>query len=112
MDGGLPVPGQELVDSAHRMTAGHALKDVFQPSVGLDPVELGGLDQGVHDGGALGAAVGAGEQPGLAAERHHPFILPMSVRSWRFITVGIPILAIRFACGALSGEQQANFSRF
>jgi hypothetical protein len=28
-----------------------------------------GLDQRVHDGGALAAAIGAGEQPGLAAER-------------------------------------------
>ena len=39
------------------------------PGLRIDVVELGGLDQRVHHGGALAAAIGAGEQPRLAAER-------------------------------------------
>jgi hypothetical protein len=42
---------------------------VGEPSLRIDVVELGGLDQRVHHGGALAAAVGAGEQPRLAAKR-------------------------------------------
>ena len=36
--------------------------------LGIDIVELGGLHQGVDDGGALAAAIGPAEQPGLATE--------------------------------------------
>ena len=36
---------------------------VGEPGLRIDVVEPGGLDQRVHDGRALAAAVGAGEQP-------------------------------------------------
>ena len=65
-------------------------------------VELGGADQRVDGGGALAAAVGTGEQPGFAADGHHPFILPMSGRSWKFTTGITPISAGRFWCAAWS----------
>ena len=42
---------------------------IGKPSLGVDIVEPGGLDQGVDDGGTLPATVGAAEQPRLAAER-------------------------------------------
>lgn len=48
---------------------GDANEDIGKPGLRIDVVELGGLDQGVDDGGALAAAVGATEQPCLAAER-------------------------------------------
>ena len=48
---------------------GDAGEHVGEPGLRIDVVELGGDDQAVDDGGALAAAVGAGEQPCLAAER-------------------------------------------
>src|SRR5579862_1786985 len=56
-DGGLilrggPVPGQELVDALGRMGSEPG-EDVAQPRLGIDVVELGGLDQGVDGSGAL-----------------------------------------------------------
>src|SRR5260370_40084756 len=64
---GSPAPGQEVVDLLGRV-GGEASEDVAQVGFGIEAVELGGLDQGVHGGGALAAVVGAGEQPVLAAE--------------------------------------------
>ena len=43
-------------------------KDVGEPGLGLDVVELRGADEGVHHGRPLAAAIGAREQPGLALE--------------------------------------------
>ena len=42
---------------------GDAGEHVGQPSLGVDIVELGGDDEAVQEGGALAAAIGAGEQP-------------------------------------------------
>ena len=43
-------------------------EDVGEPGLRIDAVELGGFDQGEYGGGTLTAAVGAGEEPRLAAE--------------------------------------------
>ncbi len=43
-------------------------EDVGQPSLGIDVVQLGRDDEAVEDGGALAAAIGAGEQPGLSSQ--------------------------------------------
>lgn len=48
---------------------GDAAEDVGEPGLGIDIVHLGSDDQAVHGGGTLAAAVGAGEEPGFAAER-------------------------------------------
>ena len=48
---------------------GNAREDIGEPSLRVDIVELGGLDQRVDGGSTLTAAVGAVEQPCLAAER-------------------------------------------
>ena len=65
--GSLPVPGQEFVEPGGRVI-GDALQHVGEPGLQVDFVELGGADQRVDGGGPLAAAVGAGEQPGFAAE--------------------------------------------
>ncbi len=59
---GLPVPGQQVrhLRSGH---VGQSAENVGQPSLGIDVVQLGGDDQGIHQGGALAAALRAGEEP-------------------------------------------------
>ena len=63
----LPVPGQELVEALGRML-GDASEHVGEPGLRIDVVHLRRDDQGVHEGGSVTAAVGAGEQPSLPAE--------------------------------------------
>ena len=58
----LPVPGEEFVQSGLRLL-GDAVKDVGQPGLGVDTVELGGADEGVHHRRPLAAAIGAREEP-------------------------------------------------
>ena len=53
---------------AHVVIVG-AGEHVSEPSLRIDIVEPRGLDQRIRHGGAPAAAIGAGEQPGLAAER-------------------------------------------
>ena len=48
---------------------GDMAEDIGEPGLRIDAVEPGGADQADHDGGTLAAAIGAGEQPGLAAGR-------------------------------------------
>ena len=62
------------------MTVGHTLQDVSKPGKGLDVVELCGGDEGADRCPSDAATVRAGEQVVLAAQRYHPFILPMSDR--------------------------------
>ena len=47
---------------------GDAGEHVGEPGLGIDVVELGGDDQAVQERRRAAAAIGAGEQPGLAAE--------------------------------------------
>jgi hypothetical protein len=42
-----------------------APEQVGEPSLRIDIIELGGLDQGVHDRGPLVTAIGAGRRRGL-----------------------------------------------
>ena len=76
-----------------------AREGIGQPSLRIDVVEPGGLDQRVEHGGALSAAIGAAEQPCLAPKGHRPFILPMSAKSGKFTIFGIPILGGKSAFG-------------
>ena len=55
----------ELVDAVIVDAGEH----VGKPGLRIDVVEPRGLDQRVHHRGPLAAAIGAGEQPGLASER-------------------------------------------
>jgi len=105
----LPVPRQEFVEAAGGMTVGHALQDVSEPRKGLDVVELCGGNEGADGCPSDAAAVRAREQMVFAPERHCPFILPMSGRSWKSTTGIIHISAARSWCVAWSSERRANF---
>ena len=52
---GLPVPGQQFVHPGVRQLR-DAGEDIGEPGLGVDVVELGGADKGVHRRGALAAA--------------------------------------------------------
>ena len=84
-------------------------EDVGHLGLRIDVVELAGLDERGDDRPVLSPAVGTREERVLAIERHHPFILPMSGRSWKSTTDGIHILAARSRFVALSSERLANF---
>ena len=60
---------------------GNVAQHVGEPSLRIDVVHLGGDDQAVHERRPLTTAIGAGEQPVLAADRNRPVILPMSGRN-------------------------------
>src|SRR5690242_17722233 len=64
-----PVPGQEVGKPGGRMIVDPA-EHVGEPGLRIDAIKLGGLDQREHRRGTLAAAIGAGEQPGLAADRN------------------------------------------
>ena len=83
---------------------------IGEPRLGIDIVELGGLNQCVHDCGALAAPLRAGEKPGFAAQCNHPFILPMSGKKSRSITVGIPSTVAVFGSNTASSAPAAVLS--
>ena len=62
-----PIPREQRGKIVH-WVIGDAGEHIGEPSLGIDVVEFGGLNQRVHDGGALTATLGAGEEPGLASE--------------------------------------------
>ena len=92
------------------MTIGDAVQDVGQVGVRLDVVELGGHDQRTAMRPALGAAIGAGEQMVLAAERNHPVILPISGRRSRSIIAGIRCMDVVSGSTAASSASPAAMS--
>src|ERR1700691_1156194 len=63
-----PVPRQQLCEPSLRRI-GDPGENVGEPRVGIDVVELGGLDQRVHNGGSFGPALRTGEQPRFSALR-------------------------------------------
>ncbi len=48
---------------------GYAGQDVGEPGARINAVQLCGLDQAVHGGGALSALVGARKEPSLPSQR-------------------------------------------
>jgi hypothetical protein len=65
-----PGPRQQFVETVDGMSIDHARQDVGEVSVGFDAVEFAGFDQRADCCPACPAAVTAGEQMVLAAERH------------------------------------------
>jgi hypothetical protein len=63
-----PIPWKKLVDPFCGMI-GQAGEHVGEPSMRIDIVELGGLDQRINRGGASTAFVRAGEGPVVATNR-------------------------------------------
>ena len=90
-------PREEFIDGAVEMSIDDLGQQVGQIGVGFDAAQLTVFDQRGDDGPVVAAAVGAGEERVLAVESHSPFILPMSGRSWKSITNGIPISAVKLA---------------
>src|SRR5580704_9686196 len=64
---GSPVPRQEVVQPVDIVIVDPG-QHVGEPSLRIDIVELGRLNECQHDRGALTAAIGACEQPGLPPE--------------------------------------------
>ena len=75
------------------MTVDDCFQRFGQPGVGIDGVELAGLDQRGDGGPVLGPGIVAGEEGVLSVQGQFPFILPMSGRFIGFIIDGMPILA-------------------
>lgn len=67
-----PIPRQELVETAHRVPARHAFKDVREIGKGLDVVEFCGGDERAHGRPTISSAVRSGKQVVLATERNWP----------------------------------------
>ena len=97
-----PIPGQQFVEFRGWMI-GDAAEHVGEPSLRIDVIQLGGLDQREHRGGAASTGIGAGEQPVLAADRNRPVILPMSGRRSRSIIAGTHIMGDAFVANMSSG---------
>lgn len=97
---GPPIPRQQLTESIDRVSIDHALEYVAQVGVGLDAVHLARFNQRTECRPPLSTEIRTREEMILSSESHHPFILPMSGRSWKSITAGIPILAARSSSGA------------
>jgi hypothetical protein len=95
--------GVELIEPL-AVVIGDVGKDVGEPSLRIDTVELCGLDQREHDRRALPAAVGTGEQPCLASERNLAVILPIS---GRMLWSNIPAPAVRTEGASYSEERRA-----
>jgi hypothetical protein len=55
-----PFPRQQFVNAIHRMI-GDAGEDIGEPSLRVNVVELRCVDERVHEGSALGAALRSGE---------------------------------------------------
>ena len=96
------MPGQELIQLGSRMIIDPA-EHIGEPSLRIDVVELGGLDQGEHRSGALAAPIGAGEEPSSAADGNRPVILPISGRRSRSIIAGTHIMGDAFVANMSSG---------
>ena len=62
-----PIPRQQVVDPLRGVIL-QTRQDIGEPSLWVDVVELGGLDQRVDCGGALAAYIGACEGPVVTAE--------------------------------------------
>ena len=82
---------------------GDAGEHVGEPGLRIDVVELGSFDQRVQRSGALAAAIGAGEQPGPAAEGNHAVILPISGKKLRSMTAGTRCMGAGFGDNMSSG---------
>ena len=80
---------------------------VGKPSLRIDVVQLGGLDQREHRGGPFPAPIGAGEQPRAAADGNRPVILPISGRRSKSIIDGTHSMGAAFAANMSSGAPAA-----
>ena len=76
---------------------------------GINVIQFARRDDRREEGPILGADLVSNEQRVLARKSRHPFILPMSGKSWKSITGGTRILPARLLCVGWSSEQLGNF---
>ena len=84
-----------------------AAEDVLQIGLGIQPVELGSSDQGIHGGGTLAAGVRSCEQVVFPTQSNHAVILPISGKKLKFITAGIHFMVDAYACSTASSVRTA-----
>ena len=89
------------------MAVNHSFEHISEIGEGLEVVELGRGEKRSDNGPAIAAAVRAGEQMVLAAERNRPVILPISGRMWRYIIAGTHSMGGAFAANMSSGAPAA-----
>jgi len=89
------------------MALNHSFEHISEIGEGLEVVELGRGEERSDNGPAIAAAVRAGEQMVLAAERNRPVILPISGRRSRSITAGTHSMGAAFAVSMSSGAPAA-----
>jgi hypothetical protein len=68
----------DLVDGMIR----DAFENIGKIGLRIDAAHLCRIDAGIDISGTLSTGIGATEEIVFAPEYHHPFILPMSVKSW------------------------------
>ena len=88
-------PRGQLIDPIDGMPVGDLCQDILEVCLGIYAVELCGLHQCIDGCCTITACVGTTEEVVLPSQRHYPFILPMSGKSWKSDTVGIPISGAR-----------------
>ncbi len=92
------------------MSFNHAGENITQIGVWLDVVQLRCLDQRTDHRPPDTATIAAREQMIFAPEGNHPFILPMSGKKSRSITVGIPSMVAVFGSNTASSAPAAGLS--
>jgi hypothetical protein len=81
------------------MTTRQTVQHAGKICLGVETGQLCGLDDRIQDGRAVTAAIGTKEQKIFARDSNHPFILPMSGKSWKSIIRGIRFSDIRSLFG-------------
>ena len=104
-------PRKEFVEAIVGPEIDQAGEDISEPSLGINAGQFGCFDERGEDGPIFGAVIVAGEESILACQSHHPFILPMSGKSWKSTTGVTLISAGRFLCVAWSSERRASSLR-
>src|SRR5438552_1678455 len=72
------------------MALKHSFEHISEIGEGLDVIELGRGEERSDNGPAIAAAVRAGEQMVLAAERDEAFIVPLFLKYLETLEVGLP----------------------
>mgnify|MGYP001370200899 CR=1 FL=1 len=84
------TPGHEFVQTSDLMLCDLG-EDPCEPGLGIDTVELGGLNEGIGDCRGLTATFGAYKEKILTSQSQFPSILPMSGQFIAFNTGGTRI---------------------
>jgi hypothetical protein len=90
----------EVVETRGGPQVDQLCEHVGQVCLGIDARQFARFNERSDTSPIFGPMIMASEECIFSIQNHRPFILPMSVRSWKSITAGIPILAARSSSGA------------